>query len=299
MKINVGIVGVGNLGNALIQNLKENPNFNLVAVFSRRKLKNTIPYSKIFEYVHKIDLLFLSVGSQNNLEKISTELIKHFNIIESYDNHYRLSEHIKRIDHLAKEYSKISLCSFGWDPGLFSYMRGLFYSIGLQPYTFWGKGTSQGHTQAIKQIKGVEDAVQFTLPNKKFINKIKKGKNISNQGNHKRICYVVCQNQNKKKIKNLIINMPNYFKGYKTKIHFVNQKKLNKIKSFSHKGTVLTNNNTMNFSLNLKSNPDFTAKILIAYAKSFKILKTAKNFGAYTIFDLPLSYIIDDKFKFL
>ncbi len=299
MKINVGVVGVGNLGKSLIENIKNNKIFNLVAVFSRRKLKNTISYSKIYEYKDKIDLLFLSVGSQNNLESISSELIKHFNIIESYDNHKKLSKHISKINILAKEYNKIALCSFGWDPGLFSYMRGLFTAIGFTPYTFWGKGTSQGHTQAIKQIKGVIDAIQFTIPNKKQVNRIKKGKQPTTNNNHKRVCYVVCKKIDRKSIKTQIINMPNYFKGYNTKVYFISQIKLNKIKSFSHKGIVITENNTMNFSLKLKSNPDFTSKILIAYAKSFEKLKNKKEYGAFTIFDIPLSYIIDNKYELL
>ena len=299
MKIKVGVVGVGNLGRSLIENIKKNSNFNLVATFSRRKLKGTIPISKIYEYKDKIDLLFLSVGSQNNLEKVSNELIKHFNIIESYDNHTRLSKHISKLDILAKENNKIALCSFGWDPGLFSLMRGLFTSIGYAPHTFWGKGTSQGHSHAIKQIKGVNDAIQFTIPNKKQIKKIKKGKQTKSNSNHRRMCYVVCKKSDKKSIKQKIINMPNYFKGYNTKVHFIQQAKLDKIKNYSHKGIVLTNNNTINFSLNLESNPDFTSKILIAYAKSFNRLKDEKKYGAYTIFDIPLTYIIENRFKFL
>ena len=130
MKINVGVVGIGNLGTALIKQLKNNPNFNLVATFSRRNIENTIPYSKILDYKEKIDLLFLCVGSQNNLEPISNELLKDFNLIESYDNHKQLAKHIEKIDKLAKNNKKIVLSSIGWDPGLFSLMRGLFSSIG-------------------------------------------------------------------------------------------------------------------------------------------------------------------------
>ena len=299
MKINVGIVGIGNLGTALIKYLKNNQNFNLVATFSRRNIKNTIPYTNILDYKEKIDLLFLCVGSQNDLEPTANELVKHFNLIESYDNHRQLEKHIKNMHKLAKNNNKVVLCSIGWDPGLFSLIRAIFSSIGFKPHTFWGKGTSQGHTQAIKQINGVVDAVQFTIPNKKSINKIKNGKTPPNKNFHKRICYVNCLKQDRKRIKETIINMPDYFKDYKTKVHFISQQKLNKIKSFSHKGIVLTESNTMNFSLNLKSNPDFTAKVLIAYANSYKTLKEKKMFGAHTIFDIPLSYIIDNKYEFL
>lgn len=299
MKINVGVVGFGNLGKALVQNLKNNEIFNLVAVFSKRKLINTLHYSRIFEYKDKIDLLFLCVGSQNSLEKVSSELIPHFSLIECYDNHEKLSKHVEKMDFHAKINNKIALCSFGWDPGLFSLMRGLFTSLGFQNSTFWGKGVSQGHSNAIKQIKGVIDAIQFTIPNHKTIKKVKRGNSIQSQQLHRRKCYVVCDKKDKTKIKKSIINMPNYFKGFKTKVKFVKQTKLNKLKTLSHKGTVITENNTINFSLTLTSNPDFTAKVLIAFAKSYQTLRNKKNYGAYTIFDLPLTYIIDNKYNYL
>ena len=299
-KINVGVVGVGNLGKSIIKQLKNHKEFNLVSIFSRRQLDNCVDIKNILDYKNQIDLLFLCGGSFNDTENQSLSLLPHFNIIDSYDNHSKLKTHITKLNKVAKSNNKIALSSIGWDPGLFSYMRGLFHALGYQPYSFWGKGTSQGHTQAIKQINGVIDAIQFTVPNKKIIKKIKNGKTFDNTDFHFRKCYVVCNKENSQSIKSEIINMPHYFKNYKTKVKFVKPNKLIKLKSFSHKGEVLTKSNEMNFSLNLNSNPDFTASVMIAYAKSITHLKKEKKFGAFTIFDIPLSYIINiDKFQFL
>lgn len=299
-KINVGVVGYGNLGKAVAQQLKNHEIFNLVGVFSRRDVPHTIPISKILNFKDKIDLLFICSGSQSDLETQESVLIKHFNTIDSYDNHNRLKEHISNIDIIAKEHKKIALCSFGWDPGLFSLMRGLFYGLGFTPYSFWGKGTSQGHTQAIKQIEGVVDAIQFTIPNEECIEKLKNGDEIDNFNLHSRECFVVCNKHDEKRIEQEIITMPDYFKGYKTKVNFVSIDELNRLKSFSHKGQVLTKNNVLNFSLNLHSNPDFTASVLIAYASSFAILKEKQMFGAHTIFDIPMNYIMQkDEFSLL
>ena len=295
MKINVGVVGIGNLGNAVIKEILKHKEFNLVAAFSRRKLKNTTPYNQILNFKKKIDLLFLCTGSQSDLESQASFLIKHFNTIDCYDNHAKLNTHIKTINKLAKENRKIALCSFGWDPGLFSYMRGLFLSLGFTPYSFWGKGTSQGHTQAIKQINGVIDAIQFTVPNTEAINKIKSGKLIKNSNFHFRECFVVCKKEDEERIKETILNMPNYFKNCLTQVNFISLEELNKIKSFSHQGEIVTQNNIMNFSLKLPSNPEFTAKVLVTYAKSFTSLKNKQKFGAHTIFDIPLNYIINEK----
>ena len=175
MKIPVGVVGYGNLGRSVVENLQNDKTFQLEAVFSRRDLPIATSYSDILKFKDKIELLFVCGGSQNELEGQTNFLIKHFNLIESYDNHNRLKSHIQDLDITAKEHQKIALCSFGWDPGLFSLMRGLFDSLGQNPYSFWGKGLSQGHTQAIKNIDGVIDGLQFTLPNKEIIAKIKNG----------------------------------------------------------------------------------------------------------------------------
>ena len=301
MKIKVGIVGYGNLGKAIEKKVNQSENFELVAIFSKRKLSNTIDYRDIEEYKNKIDILFLCGGSQNELEDQGKKLIENFNIVDSYDNHTRLKRYIFDIDSLAKKNKKVALCSFGWDPGLFSMMRALFDSLGFAPYTFWGKGLSQGHTQAIKNIEGVIDAVQFTLPNKQIEKRIKQGEDVKRDKSfHKRLCYVVARNKEQERIKKQIITMPDYFDGYETLVHFVSQEKLDTIKSFAHKGEVITQNNTMSFSLNLLSNPEFTATVATTFAGAIYQLSKEKKYGAYTILDLPINRILKkDKFEYL
>ncbi len=300
-KINIGIVGYGNLGKAVERQIKNNAGFRLVGIFSKRLLKNTLPLSKLKTFKNKIDLLVLCGGSQNELEKQSKILIKDFNIIESYDNHSRLKTHIPTLNKLAVRNKKIALCSLGWDPGLFSLMRGLFDSLNLPPTTFWGKGLSQGHTNAIKNIPNVIDGLQFTLPNKTQLQKIKNG-NIScdSKSLHCRKCFVVAKKQNRAAIKNSIVNMADYFKGYKTSVKFVSQKRLDNLKTFSHKGCVITKNSVATFALKLPSNPDFTAQVILTFARAYCKLNATDKFGAYTIFDLPIKYILaKDKFNYL
>lgn len=301
MKIPVGVVGYGNLGKSVVTNLQKNNLFQLEAVFSKRNLPISTSYSDILKFKDKIEFLFVCGGSQNELEDQTTFLIKHFNLIESYDNHNRLKSHIQDLDKIAKEHHKIALCSFGWDPGLFSLMRGLFDGLGQKPYSFWGKGLSQGHTQAIKNIEGVIDALQFTLPKKEIISKIKHGENLEiSKDFHKRLCFVVCPTEKRTEIEQKIKSMPDYFLGYETEIKFVSQDSLNKLKSFAHKGQVLTANNMMNFSLNLPSNPEFTANVMTTFARAYPKLKEEKKYGAHDIFDIPMKHILkDEPYKYL
>lgn len=292
MKVSVGVVGYGNLGASVAKILRESDEFELKAIFSKRDLPFAESYSKILDYEGKIDLLFVCGGSQNELEDQTRFLIEHFSLIESYDNHARLDEHINELDLLAAENNKIALCSFGWDPGLFSLMRGLFDSLGCEPYSFWGRGLSQGHTQAIKNISGVKDGLQFTVPNEEILSAIKSGAHVQvSKKFHKRVCYVVCEEREQKRIEDEIKNMPDYFLGYETEVNFVSQSKLNSLKSFAHKGEVATSGNVMNFSLNLPSNPDFTARVMTTFARAYAKLKADNICGAFDIFDIPLSAI--------
>lgn len=299
-KIKVGIVGYGNLGKVLEKEINKSNLFELVAVFSKRIINKCVNYNQIKNYQNKIDILFLAVGSQSNLEEDAQELIKMFNIIECYDNHSKLELHISNLDNLAKQNNKIALCAFGWDPGIFSLMRGLCDSMGYSATTVWGKGISQGHTQAIKRLPHVKDALQFTIPNRKMCKKVAGGGLINANKLHKRKCYVVCNKEYQKQIKAQIVSMPHYFKDYKTKVRFVSLKKLKKLKTFSHKGTIFTENNIMNFTLKLPSNPTFTAKTMIAFALNYKKLLETKTYGAFTIFDLPFNNILTkSKFSYL
>ena len=291
-KIRVGIFGYGNLGKALEKELKKDERFRLVAVFSRRIDAGTERAENIVNYKDKIDLLFVCVGSQNDLESVTTTLIQHFNILECYDNHNRFASYLAQMNKLAKRSKKVALCCFGWDPGLFSMMRALFDALGCKQYTFWGKGLSQGHTQAIKNIVGVEDAIQFTIPNTKEMNRIKKGAIVVKDKHlHQRLCYVVAAKDKQQRIKQEIVNMPDYFAGYKTIVRFVSREKLAKLKTFQHQGEVTTRGDVLNFSLRLSSNPEFTAKVAVAYAYSIKNFQKEERYGAFTILDVPLSYI--------
>ena len=301
MKINVGIVGYGNLGRAIAKELTQNDEFNLVAIFSRRNIEGTISSKQILSYKDKIQLLFLCGGSQNELEKQALRYIHHFNIIECYDNHNRLKTFECKLNKQAIKNKKIALCSFGWDPGLFSLMRGLFDSLGFSPYTFWGKGVSQGHTQAIKQIDGVLDAIELTIPNQKIKKQIISGFKLTQSPSfHNRLCFVVAPKNKQKEIRDKIISMPDYFEGYRTYVHFVSKQKLEKLKTFSHQGEVLTQNNTLNFSLKLQSNPIFTSKVMVCFARAYTFLAKENKWGAFTIFDIPIKYILKkNEFEYL
>lgn len=300
MKIRAGVVGYGNLGKAVERELLFSEDYQLVRTFSRREIPHTLPYSKIRDFVGEIDLLFLCGGSQNELENQAISLLPYFSIAESYDNHARLKSFHEKIDVIAKQNNKIALSSMGWDPGLFSYMRALFDTLGFSPYTFWGKGVSQGHTQAIKNIQGVEDALQFTIPIAKSETRAMAGENLDAHEMHKRVCYVVAKKEDCQRIAKEIRGMPDYFEGYKTEIHFVKRQTLEKLKNFAHKGKVISQGGMLNFSLNLPSNPNFTAKVLTTFAKNYISLNEQGAYGAYTIMDLPLKNIlIHDEFEYL
>lgn len=300
-KIKVGIVGFGNIGRQLKNQIQANKKFELVAIFSRRQIGGCVPFEKIENYKNKIDIMFLCVGSQTDLEKVAYRVAKNFNTIDCYDNHNRLKAYVAKRVVAAKQNQKVCLCALGWDPGLFSLMRGLFDALNFECYTFWGKGLSQGHTQAIKSLRHVKDALQFTLPDKKAMSLVENGELLpTDMQLHKRLCYVVCEPAFQQQIKQQIVNMPDYFVGCQTTVKFVNQKQLDQIKSFAHKGVVLTKNNTIKFELNLKSNPEFTARVLLAFAPALMFLFKQQKFGAYTILDLPLSLIIDkEKFHYI
>ena len=300
-KIKVGIVGFGNIGKQLKQQIEANKNFELIATFSRRQIAGCVPYEEIENYKGKIDIMFLCVGSQTDLEQVAFSLAKDFNTIDCYDNHNRIKPYIEKRAEIAKQNQKVCLCALGWDPGIFSLMRAMFGTLNVNYHTFWGKGLSQGHTQAVKSIKNVKDALQFTIPNKNAIKIIEQGMELADTTQlHKRLCYVVCEPQFQQQIKRQIINMPDYFVGYETTVKFVSQQQLDQLKTFGHKGVVIAPNNELRFELNLKSNPEFTARVLIAYAPALMYLFKQQKYGAYTILDIPLSLVIDkEKFHYI
>lgn len=309
-QINVGIVGYGNLGKSVEKILINNKNFKLVAIFSRRNITSPFNtkvenYKNFINYKNKIEVMLLCGGSKNDLEVQTPELIEHFDVINTFDTHKKIPTELKKLNLLAKNNNKRAIICCGWDPGIFSIIRGLFVSLSNKATTFWGKGLSMGHSDAIRQIVGVKDAIQFTIPNKKalklaFTNKLTKSIPM-----HFRECYVVADKNNRARIEKEIKEIPNYFKGQPTKVNFVSQNTLNKLKqNTSHKGQIIssfiTQNNTqanLSFSVDMQSNPDFTATIVVSYIKAIFNFKQNNVSGAFTPLDVPISYLFFESEK--
>lgn len=305
-RIKVGILGYGNLGKSVESIISNDQRFKLVAIFSRRNVKARfapVDFSaNLSKYKGKIDVMFLCGGSSSNLMQQAQDALKLFNCIDAFDTHKKISQHIKNCNLTAKQNQKVAFCSIGWDPGLFSLMRTLFNAIGYKTFTAWGKGVSQGHSEAIRCIKGVNDAVQYTVPNEKLIKQIKNNEyfgEINDKSLHTRECYVVAHPKNRCQIVEKILNMPNYFKGYKTKISFIDEIKMQKHKKLFHAGEVFTCGDELNFKLKTDSNPTITAKIMVAYSTVLFNYYKAKKFGAYSILDIPFSHLINDERKYI
>ena len=309
-KIRIGIVGYGNLGRGAILAIKQNPDMELVAIFTRRNpselnLKtNVVEFAKILDYKDKIDVMILCGGSAKDLDEQTIVVSQHFNTVDSFDNHSRIPEYFNKVDKVSKSSNKLSLISIGWDPGLFSLNRLLAQTILPQgtDYTFWGDGISQGHSDAIRRIKGVKNGVQYTIPIKKSLEKVRNGETLDIPVNkrHKRICYVCCEeNSDLSIIENEIKTMPNYFADYDTAVNFVSEEDLKRDHfKMPHGGFVIRtavtgegNKQKMEFNLTLESNPEFTSSVLVAYARAiYKLSKEGKT-GAVSIFDIPIGYL--------
>ena len=312
--IRLGILGHGNLGKGVELAIKNNDDMELIAIFTRRNpsdlksLTNTpiISISEIEKYSDKIDVLILCNGSATDLPTQTPEYSKLFNTIDSFDTHAKIPEYFSKVDKSCKETKHVSIISCGWDPGLFSINRLMsesFLPTG-NTYTFWGLGVSQGHSDAIRRIKGVKNAVQYTVPIEKSVNSVKNGENpqLTVRDKHKRECYVVLEeNADKNKVEKEIKNMKNYFDEYDTFVHFISEEELNaKHSKMPHGGFVIRsgksglseeNNQIIEYSLKLDSNPEFTANVLVAYARAVYRLKEKGDFGAKTVFDIPPSMI--------
>lgn len=310
-KIKVGVVGYGNLGKGVLCALKQVQDFELVALFTRRepdklgltdiKVENILD---IKSYKNKIDILILCGGSATDLPKQSPELLKDFCIIDSFDTHANIPEHYKTLDEIGKKSDTLALLSVGWDPGLFSMARILFNSIAPngKDYTFWGKGVSQGHSDAIRRISGVKNAVQYTIPKDEAIENVRNGcmPDLKTKDKHLRECFVVLDtNANADLIEQEIKQMPNYFAEYETIVHFISDEEFKeKHSAMPHGGFVFrsaksanNNNFLMEFSLKLDSNPEFTASVMVAYARAvYRLFKQGKR-GAVTVFDIPLKLL--------
>lgn len=310
-KIKIGILGYGNLGKGVETNLKNFPDMELVGIFTRRSSENfnnnkIISIDKVLDYRDKIDVMILCGGSSNDLPEQGPKINKYFNTVDSYDNHKGIPNYFENMNTPALENRKTSIISIGWDPGLFSLNRLIFQSIIPQgkEYTFWGKGVSQGHSQVVRSIPGVKYGVQYTLPVEESLKKVKAGENpnLSTREKHRRVCYVVPENKElEEEIKDKIINYPNYFKEYDTEVNFIDEASFFKNHStMPHGGSVIRsgktngkNIQTMEFNLKLENNPEFTSSVLIAYARAGYRLNKEEKYGAYTIFDIPISYLSD------
>lgn len=309
-KIKVGIVGYGNLGKGVELSLAQNPDFSLEAIFTRRNPdtlqadSKMVHISQIASYKNKIDVMILCGGSATDLPQQAPEIAEMFNIVDSFDTHAKIPAYFKGLDDITKNSQTIALISVGWDPGLFSLNRILgqvVLPVGNE-YTFWGKGVSQGHSDAIRRVKGVKDGVQYTVPIESAIDKVRTGENVelSTREKHERVCYVVAEDgADLDIIANEIKNMPNYFSDYDTTVNFITEEELKENhKGMPHGGFVIRTGTTgenskqrIEFSLNLDSNPEFTANVLVAYARAVYRLANEGQTGARTVFDIPFAYL--------
>ena len=310
MTIRIGILGYGNLGKGIESGIKYNSDMELAAIFTRRNpndLKtytnaNIVSVDEIENWKDKIDVMILCGGSATDLPIQSPKYEKMFNIIDSYDTHAKIPEHFKNVEQSAIEGNKLALISCGWDPGAFSLNRLMAESFlpNGNTYTFWGTGVSQGHSDAIRRIEGVKNAVQYTVPIESAINRVRNGENpvLETRDKHLRECYVVLEEgADPNKIETEIKNMPNYFADYETIVHFITEEELKeKHSKMPHGGFVIRSGKTgldsntnqiIEYSLKLESNPEFTSSVILAYARAIYRLAQKGEVGVKTVFDIP------------
>ena len=310
MKIRVGIFGYGNLGRGIECPVKNNEDMELAAVFTRRDPKTVsiltegVPVyhaDDVLTHKDEIDVMVLCGGSATDLPVQTPMLAEHFNVVDSFDTHAKIPEHFANVDAASKKGNTVSLISAGWDPGMFSLNR--LYANAVLPngadYTFWGKGVSQGHSDAIRRIEGVADARQYTVPVESALEAVRSGANptLTTREKHTRECYVVAkEGADLAKIEKEIKEMPNYFADYDTTVHFISKEELQKNHaSLPHGGFVIRtgktgfnqeNNHLIEYRLKLDSNPEFTASVIAAYVRAVYRLASAKDVGCKTVFDI-------------
>lgn len=314
MTTRVGIFGYGNLGRGIELAVNAAEDMELVAVFTRRdpatvKIATsgvTVANVKDVEsYKDKIDVMILCGGSATDLPEQTPALAKLFNVVDSFDTHAKIPTHFANVDASAKSSKHVALISAGWDPGMFSLNR--LYANAVLPngkdYTFWGKGVSQGHSDAIRRIEGVADARQYTCPVQSALDAVRSGSNpeLTTREKHTRLCYVVLKDgADASKIEQEIKNMPNYFSDYDTTVNFISQEELDKNhKGLPHGGFVIRSGSTGNgqnkhvieYSLKLDSNPEFTASVIVAYARAVARLFNEGASGCKTVFDIAPAYL--------
>ncbi|MDO4379647.1 MAG: diaminopimelate dehydrogenase [Clostridia bacterium] len=310
----IAIAGYGNLGKAALEAALGEKDVSLVGVFSRRNVKNlsvpdgvsAYPFSQIADFKGKIDVVLNCMGSARDLPKTTPFLASFFNVVDSFDTHARIKEHFEKTDSAARKAGTTAIVSVGWDPGLFSLSRLYMKSVLAEPvvHTFWGKGVSQGHTDAIREIDGVLFAREYTVPVEAAVEAVRNGKskNFSEKQLHRRICYVVPkENADTAAIESEIKNMPEYFKGYETTVNFITLDEfLSEHQSMAHAGNVIgigrgkEGTNRLEFSLFASSNPELTARILLAFSKACVRLNGRGEKGCKTVFDVRPSDLLFD-----
>ena len=311
----IGIYGYGNLGRGIECAIKNNNDMELVAVFTRRdpqsvkiqtEAAKVCAAADVDKFKDKIDVMIICGGSATDLPKQTPELAKMFNVVDSFDTHARIPEHFANVDKAAKEGGNIALISAGWDPGMFSLNR--LYATAILPngndYTFWGKGVSQGHSDAIRRIKGVKNGKQYTIPVESALAAVRNGENpkLTTRQKHTRECFVVAEEgADLAAIEKEIKEMPNYFADYDTTVHFISEEELEKNHSgIPHGGFVFRtgctgwnneHNHVIEYSLKLDSNPEFTASVIAAYARAIYRLHQEGGIGCKTVFDIAPAYL--------
>lgn len=315
--INIGIVGYGNLGRGAETAIKQSNDMQLVGVFTRRDPATVQIATQgvgvyTMEQLHtmkdKIDVLLLCGGSATDLPEMTPALARDFTVVDSFDNHSKIPQHFAAVDAAAKAGGHLAVISVGWDPGLFSLNRVLSQAVlpAGETYTFWGKGVSQGHSDAVRRIPGVADAKQYTVPVDAALEQVRAGENpqLTTREKHNRVCYVVAEEgADKEAITRQIVTMPDYFEPYNTVVHFITAEEMQAHHSgLPHGGMVirsgktgaaLEHNEIIEFKLTLDSNPEFTASVLVAYARAAARLAVEGNTGCKTVFDIAPAYLID------
>lgn len=315
MSIRIGIMGYGNLGRGIECAIRQNADMELAAVFTRRDPETVsvltegvavCSVSEAEQWKDKVDVIILCGGSATDLPEQTPKYASMFNVVDSFDTHARIPEHFTNVDAAAKESGKVGIISVGWDPGMFSLNR--LYANAILPdgkdYTFWGKGVSQGHSDAIRRVEGVRDAKQYTIPVEAALEAVRNGENpeLSTRQKHTRECFVVLEEgADAAKVEEEIKTMPNYFSDYDTTVHFISQEELDKNHSgIPHGGFVLRSGKTgwegehshlIEYSLKLDSNPEFTSSVLVAYARAaYRLYKEGQS-GCKTVFDIAPAYL--------
>ena len=314
-KIRIGIAGYGNLGKGVEMAIRQNEDMELAGVFTRRDPATvTVKTPGVKAYTmedaknmkDQIDVMIICGGSATDLPKQTPELAKDFNVIDSFDTHANIPQHFANVDAAAKEGGHVGIISVGWDPGMFSLNR--LYANAILPdgndYTFWGKGVSQGHSDAIRRVEGVKDGKQYTIPVEAALKAVRNGENpeLTTRQKHTRECFVVAEEgADLAQIENDIKTMPNYFSDYDTTVHFISEEELKRDHSgIPHGGFVIRsgktgwndeNNHVIEYSLKLDSNPEFTSSVLVAYARAAYRMNKEGQSGAKTVFDVAPAYL--------